>query len=498
MNLDLLLSTSNHNLSVSKDPIIVALRKDICNATKFLDIIDDIKIGFRVYCIKNNITSIPKCICGNYCKPRPDDNNKGFAKYCSIKCNQSTSKLADDVLEKLSSYDWMYEQRITNRYSKEHIAELLNVSVSPVVKWIKKLNIPDIKYNESLSETKIKLQDKDWLYNQHVVERKTVNDISEMIQSSPSTVSVYLDKHQIQANESNSYPRKHVRISKGHQEVIDYIRSIYSGNILINDREILNGQELDIVIPEFNLAIEYNGVFRHLWRPHEDTEAKRKGRYYHLSKTQACLDNNIQLIHIWSSQWKSKRDIIKSIISTKLNMINNVVYARKCTVKEISTSDKNTFLDYNHLQGRDRSSVKLGLYESDMLLAVMTFTPARFNKKYQWELSRFAIKQSYSIPGAFSKLLSWFRKNNSGSIISYADKMYSQGNVYSKNGFNLIQDNPPSYWYVKRGSEVLEYRSKYTKKAIAAIGDTRTEAEIMDANGYDKIWDCGTLTFVKL
>jgi hypothetical protein len=125
----------------------------------------------------------------------------------------------------------------------------------------------------------------------------------------------------------------------------------------------------------------------------------------------------------------------------------------------------------------------------------MTFGVSRYSKKYKWELIRFAIKKNYCVVGAFSKLLKHFRKNNEGSIISYADRTYSNGDVYINNGFTLIATNKPGYHYVAKNVEKRLHRSNFVKSKISVFGDTRTEQEIMFDMGYSKIYDCGTLSF---
>jgi hypothetical protein len=145
------------------------------------------------------------------------------------------------------------------------------------------------------------------------------------------------------------------------------------------------------------------------------------------------------------------------------------------------------------MQGEDKSKIKLGLiYEND-LMCVMTFTHSRFNKKYQWELSRFCTKSGYNVVGGFSKLLTYFRKFNIGSIISYADLRYSDGNVYQKNGFDLIHINSPSYYYVDKGYLKRYNRMGFQRKHIGAYDCT--EYEKARELGYNKIFDCGTLAF---
>lgn len=54
---------------------------------------------------------------------------------------------------------------------------------------------------------------------------------------------------------------KHISKSKGEIEVREYIKSIYSGEIISNDRIQLGGKELDIYLPELKLAFEYDGTY---------------------------------------------------------------------------------------------------------------------------------------------------------------------------------------------------------------------------------------------
>lgn len=110
--------------------------------------------------------------------------------------------------------------------------------------------------------------------------------------------------------------------------------------------------------------------------------------------------------------------------------------------------------------------------------------------------TRFAIKKNHSVIGGFTKLLSAFRKEYNGTIISYADRRYSEGDVYHKNGFILTRTNSPSYYVVKKGTEDRQHRRNFQKKKIAQENDNRTEQQILFDNGYYIIYDCGTLTFV--
>ena len=72
------------------------------------------------------------------------------------------------------------------------------------------------------------------------------------------------------------------------------------------------------------------------------------------------------------------------------------------------------------------------------------------NSIYDYELSRYATTSQYRIIGGFSKLLSYFKNNYKWSkLITYADKRWSNGDLYKKTGWNLIRISKPSYSYIK-------------------------------------------------
>jgi hypothetical protein len=66
----------------------------------------------------------------------------------------------------------------------------------------------------------------------------------------------------------------------------------------------------------------------------------------------------------------------------------------------------------------------------------MTFSKPRFNRNYEYELVRFASKLGCQVIGGASKLLKYFERNyNPKSLISYADRRYSNGKLYYSLGF---------------------------------------------------------------
>lgn len=288
-------------------------------------------------------------------------------------------------------------------------------------------------------------------------------------------------------------------VSQGEKIIGEFVES---RNIKIerNNRTLIHPYEIDIYIPSHNLAIEYCGLYWH-------SELNNRGKNYHVNKLNKCTKKGIRLLTIFEDEYIDHPEIVESKILSILH-VNNLpkINARQCAVKEISSKEKKNFLNNNHLQGNDVSSVKLGLFYNDKLVSVMTFAKpsrVRSSKKHQhveglWELNRFATDNMYNVRGAAGKLLSYFKKHyNWNKIYSYADKRWSNGNLYNKLGFRQVIDSPPNYWYVPRGYYKRIYRYNFTKYKLVEQGfnPEQTEQQIMKDRGYTRIWDCGHLKF---
>lgn len=472
------------------------LRKGIEEKTSFLDFYyPDIKLKQRAFVLLNELTEeqLPYCVCG--CGKRASINReaeKGFSKYYNEDCHRRAPKISDDALEKLSNKEWLYNERVILKKAIETIGDELGVSHIPVAKWLKKhgiKNLTDARRRNQVA-TDI-LNDKEKLSALYC-SGLTCREIAEQLNTTQGTVSRWLVFHDIERRALNSYDRKFAKVSNEEQELIDFIDSVYEGELKTSNRSILNGRELDVYLPDKNLAIEYNGLYSHSYKPWEEKECLIKGPSYHLSKTIDCEKQGIQLIQIFSDEWNFRQDIVKSILMSKLRL-NERIYARKCSVVDVSVDVKNRFLNDNHIQGEDKSSIKLGLEFDGVLVCLMTFNKSRFNRNYEWELVRFCNVKGINVVGGFSKLLSYFRSRFNGSIVSYADRRFSDGGVYVKNGFELIRVNGPGYYYVDKNYLVRHNRMKFQKKLIGAY--ECTEYEKARQMGFNKIFDCGSLSY---
>ena len=120
-------------------------------------------------------------------------------------------------------------------------------------------------------------------------------------------------------------PKCNPVISQGvlEKELFDWISSIIP-NVVRNTRRLIPPLEIDIYLPDYKLAIEFNEVY---W--HSEISSGRDHKY-HLNKTKECAKLGIILIHIFDSEWVQKKEVVQSIILSKLGKYEKKVGAREC------------------------------------------------------------------------------------------------------------------------------------------------------------------------
>jgi hypothetical protein len=277
-------------------------------------------------------------------------------------------------------------------------------------------------------------------------------------------------------------------------QLYEFIRKIYDGEIIRNTKKIIHPYEIDIYLPDLKIAFEFNGIF---W--HSD---RFKEKSYHFNKHKLCKDIGIELIQIWEDNWLYKNEIVRSIIKNKLKLSSNKIFARKCKIKLLNSKESRIFLLDNHLKGDSKSLVNIGLYYNDELVSLMAFGKTRLplgNKENfdNWELYRFCNKKDYTIVGSASKILNYFIKNyNYNKIISYYDKSLGYNNFYEKIGFKYIGETPIDYYYIKSGIRIHRYNFNKSKLIKMGYSKEKTANEIIKEIGIDSIFGVGNYKYL--
>lgn len=220
-----------------------------------------------------------------------------------------------------------------------------------------------------------------------------------------------------------------VGTSHQEQEVIEYIKSIYSGTVLVHDRKLLNGKELDIYLPDLKVAIEYNGTYWHGYR--KDTNEpissfKEKIEY----KRKACIEKGVRLITVDEVDYTDRPDVFKRFFQDTI-CPRKRVFARKCKVVNVSTEDAKNFCEKYHVNGFRGGSTKIGLELDGELLVVAIFGK---HSKYENECIRLCYKTGYNVIGGWERIIKHFGK----PFLHYVNLKYFKGENKTGCGYRFF------------------------------------------------------------
>ena len=288
-------------------------------------------------------------------------------------------------------------------------------------------------------------------------------------------------------------------LSKGEDEIKNFIEKELKEDVISRDRQLIKPHELDIVIANKNIAIEYNGLRWH-------SELMGIDKNYHINKLEKCQMNNINLIQIFEDEYVNHKDIVLSKLKHILHKDYDLpkVVGRKCEVKTINMADARLFLNKFHIQGFVNSTVYMGAFHRGELIGVMTFKEEKKGSN-KWELNRFATNYNYRIIGVGGKLWSYFLKQIDPLYVkSFADRRWtinSRHNLYTELGFTMVDILEPDYRYYNDKKGTCERIHKFNCRKNKLAKDFNlplnlTEKEMCEKIGLYKIWDCGLLKYV--
>lgn len=329
------------------------------------------------------------------------------------------------------------------------------------------------------------LNNKQWLYDQYITQDRSAVDIADQLDIYYSTVIDYCRKHNFKIKQRSQY-------SIVEKQIAEFIK-VLGFDYELNNRQILEGKEIDIFISDANLAIEVNGLY---WHSFDKKSNEKENKNKHLEKTLLANKKGVDLIHITDWEWYNKNDIVKSLIRTKLKL-NTRIYARKTVIKPVESSVARDFLNKNHIQGECFSKYYIGLYYNNQLVMLMSAGRSRFNST-DVEIHRIATAQNTSVVGGASKLLN-FLLTTSGynKVIAYCDRDRSNGNVYRSLGFDLVNHTGPGYFWTDGNEVISRYKSQKSKlkKWLLSFQPHKSESENMFDAGYRRFWTSGNLVF---
>lgn len=275
------------------------------------------------------------------------------------------------------------------------------------------------------------------------------------------------------------------------KQFVEYIRGIYDGEVVTDTRKVIGPSEIDVFLPELNIGIEFNGCY---WHSLEMCGSSRK----HQDKSKKCQDVGVELIHVWEDQWKHKTELVKTILKSRLGVldVSKKIYARQCKIKEIDDKEYRKFVSVNHIQGYRRAEVMFGLFYHGELVQIASFSRTRGLGKnrdaieaYEWEWIRGCPASNNVVIGGTSRLFKHFvRQYNPKSVLCYADWNLFNGRGYKECGFELDGYTEPDKFYVTASTCERINRNPYKYRQMKELVQKKELLECYGAGSMRFVW----------
>ncbi len=212
----------------------------------------------------------------------------------------------------------------------------------------------------------------------------------------------------------------------------------------------------------------------------------------------------IRIVHLWEDQWTFHEKKMKSRLRSLLG-ISQRIHGRETEVTAIDNQQLIEFLARNHLNVPLKAKYKFGLFGSEGLLAVMSFSKPRpilrEGQSYaSFELLRFCNRLNLTVVGGFSKLLHHFiTKYNPDDIMTYVDADWSEGDYLKALGFTKVDKLPGMEFWLNTETGVREYPDlvlKKHKKTMEDIGTQEQKDDFIQKMGYSSVYNSGSYKYL--
>lgn len=274
-------------------------------------------------------------------------------------------------------------------------------------------------------------------------------------------------------------------VSKAEKEIAKFIQGL-GFLVETSNRKVLKRKELDILVTEENLAIEFNGLYWH-------TETAGKSPTYHSDKWAECKSQGIRLIQIWEDQWNEKSSLVKKMLHEQLALNESSVIIHP-VVSEISERRANDFMDSYSILGYEKGTHFIGISDdTNILREVVVLDFLHSSSPNTAHIVGYASSDGGR--EGLQEMLSYVSEmHQMTSYTSFSHHVLPDEDFYENNGFIAEKMFAPDYMYVVRKNRYpkSDYPIERFKDDPALLWeDGLTLRELEDLNGLNRIWDAG-------
>lgn len=308
------------------------------------------------------------------------------------------------------------------------------------------------------------LNDVEWLTNKQHNEKWTLSRIAEFLGVSFSLVANSFKQLHLEI--------KHYRSSTAEKELSEVINECnYSTKN--SARGIIKSKELDVYVPELNLAFEFNGIFWH-------SELKQRiTRTYHQDKVVLCNNKGIRLIHIYEHEWVKYKEIICSNVKRVLGKLST---SQSHTIRIITREEFEDREDWKNVKDCDVDYF-CGVFCENQLINVTGLK----TKDEQMHVVYYQDSLQFDTRQLFGDLLRFIRTTFYPNILfEIEDGGWIENKMLVDLGFVLKQINPPTCLYFNHKSPI---------ETISLVLAEDLAWEDAKQQKYDRIWKTNRLLF---
>lgn len=266
-------------------------------------------------------------------------------------------------------------------------------------------------------------------------------------------------------------------VSKAEQELADFLMS-EELEVIQSNRKLLDGVEIDIYLPDKNIAIEYNGLYWH-------NERNIKNKFAHYEKWRKAQRANIQLIQIWEDDWMKRKSQIKLML---INQIRSKSFTQLCesdvSVCNLSEKDTDVFFKKYAYSKYTIGEWSYGLKnDKDHTLTVVVTIHEKPNNII--EIVTYVV--NHYVDNWFSIILKTIQQDfPNHTIVMSGDNALDDKNLYLAQNFQAMQTILPTFLYVYRGERQTEKEYRLSSKQADNLTTTTS-----------RIWDAGSTLWVQ-
>lgn len=276
------------------------------------------------------------------------------------------------------------------------------------------------------------------------------------------------------------------RISTPEEHLKDFILEITPNELVIGNRKLLDGREIDILIPSMNFGVEFNGGIWH--------SSFKVDKNYHFDKWFDCLIQNIELVTVWEDDWELKRPQVGHMLKNRLMMQNNLPPVTH--VQEVSRIESEQFSEpFNIHSIPETATTFITANSGTEIVAVLAIeeTPTSLKIVHQ----SFKYSQAHGLSELLGYTTEMAKQKNLATLEAVTDNSSLDQNVFAQHGFIRKDVIEPNVTYLYKKQRVLKQE---LKTLLASGADPRISYDpesdsfenIAEENRIFEIWDSGS------